>query len=204
MTGPAASPKAAARKAAFARRQSAFEADREAGFAAVTAANDALLKALEVGGAGPVAGYLPIRSEMSPLPAMTRLAASREVCVPVMRGPGQGLVFHRWTPGCALVTGPFGVAVPAEAVLVQPAAMIVPLVAFDVCGVRLGYGGGFYDRTLEALRASQPVLALGLAYGAQQATDLPREQTDQLLDGLVTEDGLLKPVSGRLSGPFAP
>lgn len=204
MNDPVAKSKDAARKAAFARRQSAFEVDRDAGFPAVAEANGALLKALEGTGSGPVAGYVPIRSEMSPMPAMTQLAASREICVPVMRGPGQGLVFHRWTPGCALVTGPFGVAVPAEPVLVQPAVLIVPLVAFDGSGGRLGYGGGYYDRTLEALRTSGPLLALGLAYGAQRTADLPREETDQPLDGLVTEAGLLQLTSDRLSGKPAP
>lgn len=185
--------KAAARKAAFARRKAAFEADRAAGFPAVAAATEALCAALG-DRPGPVAGYMPIRSELSPLPTMTRLAARQEIGVPVIRAKGQPLAFHRWQPGAEMVEGPFGAQVPRDPVPVVPRVLIVPLVAFDRAGRRLGYGGGFYDRTLAELRAVGPVLALGFAYAAQEAEHLPQEPTDAGLDGIVTEAGL-RPAS---------
>lgn len=136
-----------------------------------------------------LAGYLPIRSEVDPRPAMTR--HSGPVCVPRVPGPAQPLEFLEWTPGCDLVEGAFGVMVPETERLVVPDVLIVPLLAFDAAGYRLGYGGGFYDRTLDVLRASGQVVAIGLAFAEQQTDKVPVEATDQPLDFIVTEHGLL-------------
>lgn len=89
-----------------------------------------------------------------------------------------------------MIDGPFGAQVPRAGVWVTPDVVIVPLVAFDRKGGRLGYGGGFYDRTLEGLRAQAPVVAIGYAFAAQEAEDLPLEPTDQPLDMIVTEAGI--------------
>ena len=89
--------------------------------------------------------------------------------------------------------GPFGAMIPAAGGWIVPEILIVPLVAFDRKGGRLGYGGGFYDRTLAELRASGPVLAIGFAFAAQEAEDLPLEPTDQPLDLIVTEAGVIEP-----------
>ncbi len=181
-----ADQKAAARKAAFARRKAAHAADPGTGAA--------LLSSVLAGHRGvPVAGYMPIRTEISPLPAMEEAAAHGPVCVPVIRDAGQPLVFSRWQPGCAMAAGPFGAQVPAVEDLVTPEIVIVPLVAFTAQGGRLGYGGGFYDRTLEILRARSATLAIGFAYAAQQAEALPMEPTDQPLDMIVTEAGIITP-----------
>jgi 5-formyltetrahydrofolate cyclo-ligase len=134
---------------------------------------------------------MPIRTEISPLAAMTEAAAYGPVGVPVIREAGQPLWFSRWEPECALVDGPFGAQVPALCQEMVPEIVVVPLVAFDRNGGRLGYGGGFYDRTLEGLRARGPVLAIGFAFGAQEAEDLPLEPTDQPLDMIVTERDVL-------------
>jgi 5-formyltetrahydrofolate cyclo-ligase len=83
--------------------------------------------------------------------------------------------------------GPFGAQIPETDDFFEPEIVIVPLVAFDGQGGRLGYGGGFYDRTLELLRAKRATLAIGFAYAAQEADDLPLESTDQALDMIVTE-----------------
>jgi 5-formyltetrahydrofolate cyclo-ligase len=181
--------KARARKAAFARRKAAHEA------AGPEAA--ALLSEVIAGYRGvPLAGYMAIRTEIDPLPVMAEAAAHGPVGVPVIRGRGLPLEFSRWTPGCALRDGPFGARVPEVDDFLEPELLIVPLVAFDRRGGRLGYGGGFYDRTLERLRAKRPTLAVGFAYGAQEAETLPLEPTDQPLDMVVTEREVIRPARG--------
>ncbi|TDK41074.1 5-formyltetrahydrofolate cyclo-ligase [Antarcticimicrobium luteum] len=183
MTGLAAR-KAAARKAAFARRRAAH--------AAAGPGPAGHLSAVLAGfRAVPLAGYLPIRTEIDPRPAMAEAAAHGVVGVPVIEAAGQPLRFSHWTPDCALVDGPFGAQIPAVAAFFEPEILIVPLVAFDAQGNRLGYGGGFYDRTLEQLRSRRATLAIGFAYDAQEDAALPLEDTDQPLDMIVTETRVL-------------
>jgi 5-formyltetrahydrofolate cyclo-ligase len=90
-----------------------------------------------------------------------------------------------------MVAGDFGALIPAEGAWLEPEVLIVPLLAFDRRGYRLGYGGGFYDRTLERLRARGATLALGFAFAAQEVEAVPIEPTDQRLDVLLTETGLM-------------
>ena len=176
--------KTAARQAAFARRK---EAHDTAG-----PGRAGLLSSVLAGYRGvPLAGYWPIRTEISPIPAMEEAAAHGPVGLPVIEDHGLPLRFSRWEPGCAMRDGPFGAAVPAVDDWITPEILILPLVAFDRAGTRLGYGGGFYDRTLEGLRAHRPTLAIGFAYAAQEAESLPREDTDQPLDMIVTEKEVL-------------
>lgn len=174
-------PKSAARKAAFARRKAALTAGQ--GQAAThLAAHLATLGHL------PLAGYIAMRTEIDPAPAMAGHAGA--VCVPVIIGASQALRFRAWSPGCSMIPGPFGAAIPADGAWITPRVLIVPLLAFDARGFRLGYGGGFYDRTLEALRAQGPVTAIGFAFAAQEVPEVPTEPTDQRLDAIVTETGL--------------
>ncbi len=176
--------KNAARKAAFERRKGAFDAGL---------GSAALLSSVLAGYRGvPLSGFMPIRTEISPLPAMEEAAAHGPVGIPVIRGAGQPLVFSQWEPGCDLIDGPFGARIPATETLITPQILIVPLVAFDRNGGRLGYGGGFYDRTLEGLRANGPALAIGFAFAAQEAEDLPLEPTDQPLDMMITEREIIE------------
>jgi 5-formyltetrahydrofolate cyclo-ligase len=175
-----------ARKRAFAARKQAF-AMRQPGTAGY-------LSTFLAGHRGvPLAGYMPIRTEIDPLPAMEEAAAHGPVAVPVITAQGQPLTFARWEPGCHMVEGAFGAQIPANPSFLTPQIVIVPLVAFSRAGGRLGYGGGFYDRTLEGLRARGPVLAVGFAFAAQEMPDLPLEPTDQPLDLIVTEQGVLTP-----------
>ncbi|MCB1310653.1 MAG: 5-formyltetrahydrofolate cyclo-ligase [Sedimentitalea sp.] len=175
--------KAEARKAAFARRKAAhaLRDGRSAAF---------LSQVLGAHRGVPLAGYMPIRTEIDPLPAMAEAAAHGPLAVPVIAGPGQPLRFSRWHPGRVLRPGPFGAQIPERDDFLIPEIVIVPLVAFDASGGRLGYGGGFYDRTLALLRAARPTLAIGFAYAAQEAERLPLEKTDQPLDMIVTEKGV--------------
>ncbi|MEM7527296.1 MAG: 5-formyltetrahydrofolate cyclo-ligase [Pseudomonadota bacterium] len=186
-------PKKAARKAAYAARKEAHAVDP--GPKADQAAGELMCFL----GAPPhgtiVAGYRPIRTEIDPTPAMRALFdAGCILCVPVIQGEGQPLRFREWSPGCVEVEGPFGAVVPAEGAWLDPLILLVPLVAFDAAGYRLGYGGGFYDRTLERLRHAVPeTRAIGFAYAAQELPELPLEPTDQRLDAVMTEQGLRAP-----------
>ena len=132
-----------------------------------------------------------MKTEIDPLPAMKSLAEDGPVGVPVVVEPGLPLVFKRWTPGCTLIDGAFGTQVPADGELLMPTVLIVPMLAYDPAFFRLGYGGGFYDRTLAALREIGPVYAVGLAYESQLDRNLPIESHDQPLDAIVTEHGVL-------------
>jgi 5-formyltetrahydrofolate cyclo-ligase len=173
--------KALAREAAFAARKAAFVAGQ--GQAAE------ILADYLAGQSGRVlSGYMPMRTEIDPLPAMA--AHQGPVGVPVIIGRGQALKFREWTPGSAMVEGAFKALIPEEGAWVEPEVLIVPLLAFDAQGYRLGYGGGFYDRTLEGLRARGPVLAVGFAFAAQEVPQVPTEATDQRLDAVVTEQGV--------------
>ncbi|SPJ28581.1 5-formyltetrahydrofolate cyclo-ligase [Falsiruegeria mediterranea] len=176
--------KAEARKAGFARRKAAFDAR-------LPGAAGRLSEVLAGHRGVALSGYMPIRTEIDPLAAMAEASAYGPVGVPVIQGEGQALKFSRWTPEGALRDGPFGAKVPEVDDYFEPEILIVPLVAFDANGGRLGYGGGFYDRTLEGLRAKRPTLAIGFAFDAQEAQDLPLEPTDQPLNMLITESRVL-------------
>lgn len=133
--------------------------------------------------------FVAMRTEPDLLPLAHALhAAGRALCLPVMQGKARPLLFRRWAPGQALVAAAFGVREPApQAPLVTPALLFTPLAAFDRgCG-RVGYGGGFYDRTLARLRAQGRALAVGVAFAAQELPEIPREPTDEKLDMIVTE-----------------
>lgn len=178
--------KAEARKAAYARRMAVKSPDADAQAVAH------LLSVLMPLKGGVLAGYMPIRTEVDPVPAMAALASFGAVGVPVIQGEGQPLKFREWSPGCTMVDGPFGAQVPERGVWITPQVLIVPLVAFTPELMRLGYGGGFYDRTLQGLRARGPVTAIGYAFSAQAVDSLPLEPTDEPLDMIVTEEGVLR------------
>ncbi len=187
MTG-LAERKAAARAAAFERRRAAHATapgaqEQAARLAAVLGDHRGLA----------VAGYMPMRTEIDPLPAMAAAASHGPVCVPVIVARATPLRFRRWTPGCAMVPGTFGAQVPQTGDWIEPQVLIVPLVAFTRAGGRLGYGGGFYDRTLQGLRDRGPVTAIGYAFAAQEDPDLPLDPTDQPLDLIVTEAEVITP-----------
>lgn len=174
--------KALARTQAFAARKAAFAAGQ--GQAAELLADWLAPHAGRV-----LAGYMAMRTEIDPHAAMA--AHQGPVCVPVIMGKGQSLKFREWTPGCAMVPGDFGALIPRDGAWLEPEVLIVPLVGFDRRGYRLGYGGGFYDRTLRALRAKHPTLAIGFAFAAQELPEVPIDQYDQRLDTIVTENGPL-------------
>jgi 5-formyltetrahydrofolate cyclo-ligase len=134
-----------------------------------------VLSAVPLTAGDAVSGYWPLGNELDPRPVLQSLHET----------------FRAWQPGAALRDGGFGTRVPLDsAPVIVPRVLLVPMLAFDRAGFRLGYGGGFYDRTLAQLRADQPdTLAVGVAYQAQEVDRVPRDRYDQRLDMIVTEQG---------------
>ncbi len=139
-----------------------------------------------------VSAYWPMGSELDPRPAMRELhGRGHSIGLPVVVEAERPLLFRAWSPGDALEAAGFNTQVPgAHKAELGPRVVLVPLLAFDRAGYRLGYGGGFYDRTLAKLRAEGEVLAVGLAYADQEVPEVPRDGNDQQLDRLVTEAGV--------------
>lgn len=184
-------PKSVLRQAAFDRREAAFRAlgsDIGAALADRFLAEVSLAGALAAEGAV-VGGYYPIRSEADCLILMARLAGRGHVCaLPIVRHAEAPLDFGAWAPNGPTRAGPFGTRLPPHgAPPVEPDIVLVPLLAFDDRGHRLGYGGGFYDRTLVALRRRKPIVAVGLGFADQECAELPDEPFDEALDWVVTE-----------------
>jgi 5-formyltetrahydrofolate cyclo-ligase len=136
-----------------------------------------------------IAGVWPLPGEMDLRPAMTALfAQGHEIFLPQTPSRGESLIFRMWTPGCTMIREKFGTFRP-EGPIGQPDIIFVPLLAFDVSGGRLGYGGGFYDRTLADLSGRE---AIGFAYAAQRVPQVPTEAHDRSLRRIVTESGLVE------------
>jgi 5-formyltetrahydrofolate cyclo-ligase len=184
---PLAQLKAALRRDAAARREALPSDERQA--AGLAVAERGL--PVEVAPGAIVSGFSPFRTEISPLPLLRRLAdAGVSLALPVIVGRGQPLTMRSWSFGAPLVSGVWGIRQPtADAPEVFPDILIVPLLAFDRRGYRLGYGGGFYDRTIARLRAMKPVTAIGIAFAAQQIDEVPVSPRDERLDLVLTEGG---------------
>ena len=153
---------------------------------------DRFFRAIEVKSGDVVGSYWAIGDEADPAAIEERLAAKGiALALPAMDGD-KPLVFRRFQKGDELTDGQFGTREPAPSCpSVTPNIVIVPLLAFDKHGHRLGYGQGYYDRTLSALRAKGRIVAAGIAYAAQRVSKLPNEANDERLDLIVTEDEAL-------------
>jgi 5-formyltetrahydrofolate cyclo-ligase len=143
-----------------------------------------------------VSGFAPLADEFRLWPLLRRLAADGvALALPVMQGKGKPLLFRAWQPGDQTAPGVWGIAEPTpEKAQVEPDILLVPLLAFDLAGWRLGYGGGFFDRTLRRLRAMQPVLAVGIAFNEQRVDAVPHLDYDERLDWVLTPSGPLRCV----------
>lgn len=141
-----------------------------------------------------VAGYWPIGSEMDPRPLMMALHdQGARLALPVVTAVGAALAFRAFDFADQLAPGLMGTPEPqTDKPFLTPDILLVPLLGFDRKGLRLGQGGGFYDRTLESLRATHKVTAIGIAYAAQEVSSLPFLAHDQKLDAIVTEQGYIK------------
>ena len=140
-----------------------------------------------------VAGYIAIRGELYVSPALAALAArGQKLCLPVTLN-NRELIFREFTPGDAMEQGAYGIAIPsASAAIAVPDALLVPLVAFDAAGHRLGYGAGYYDRAIQKLKQKNNNLKVfGVAFACQQVASIPAESTDEKLDAIITEAGII-------------
>ena len=139
-----------------------------------------------------ISAYLPVKDEFDVMPfAYTAHAFGHRVGMPVVLGKDKPLQFREWTPDTVLEAGTMGIPIPPiDAALIMPRLLLVPLMAFDAQGYRLGYGGGFYDRTLATLRLLEPeTLAVGVCYAGLEVEAVPHDGYDQPLDWIVTEEG---------------
>jgi len=164
------------------------------------AARAHFLKSIELPGGCVIAGYWPIRDEFDSRPLMEAIAArGGRLVLPVVAGDSGQLIFREWQPGGPLVPAGMGTLGPPPGVReALPDIVIAPLLAFDRQGCRLGYGGGFYDRTMTALRATGKCrTAAGLAFSAQRVQQVPSGDGDARLNVIVTETGIVWP---RVSG----
>ncbi|MCL6607436.1 MAG: 5-formyltetrahydrofolate cyclo-ligase [Geminicoccaceae bacterium] len=184
--------KAALRAQMRALRKARGPAERGPAGQAVAARLAELLRELPT---GPVAIFHALPEEIDTAPAIARIAATgRSVVLPRQAGRARPLDFHAFRPGDPLMPGPFGVLEPiAVAPRLEPAVLFVPVLAFDRRGGRLGYGAGFYDRTIAELKArgaAPPVI--GLAFAFQEVAEVPLGPSDARLDAIVTECELIR------------
>ena len=136
-----------------------------------------------------VSGFYPYQSEIDTRSLLGRLAGEGWVtALPIVIAKGEPLEFRRWYAGETTIPGKWDIPRPLhEAPIVEPDVLLVPMLAFDREGYRLGYGGGFYDRTLALLRQKKSVIAIGVAYAAQEVASVPHDGHDQRLDYVMTE-----------------
>lgn len=145
---------------------------------------------------GPVAGYWPLGDEIDIRPALRELRRrGREVGLPITGPLGTPLTFRRWSEDAPLLHGRFGTCVPDPGCPdVAPRVVLVPLLAFDRRGNRIGHGGGYYDRTLAQLGKAGDLLAIGVAYAVQEFDTLPSAAFDYPLDRIVTDKEIIQPA----------
>jgi len=181
-----AEAKRALRREAATRRASAAAAD---GGGAGERLAARFFESVTVPGDAAVSGYWPIGDEIDVMPLLEALAArGHAIALPVVAGPRRPLVFRRWRAGDDMAEGPYGIREPlAAAPAMAPRVVLVPLLAFDRTGSRLGYGAGYYDLSLAGLREQGETLAVGIAWAAQEVAAVPHDARDQPLDWVVTE-----------------
>lgn len=179
-----AAAKAAMRQAALAARAALDPAGAAEALAAV------VLRESPPAPGACIGGFWPMGDEIDIRPLLRALAeAGHRLALPVTPRRGLPLVFRPWRWGEPLLPGRFGTSVPGGEEAVAPDLLLVPLLAFDRRGARLGYGGGYYDRTLALLPSAHPI---GVAYAAQEVGAVPTGPHDQPLPGIATEAGFIR------------
>lgn len=177
--------KAELRAAALAKRE-AMPPQQRADAAKLVAARDF---PVPVARGTVVSGFSPMKSEINPIPVMRKLFdVGAQLALPVIVGRGKPLIMRAWQFGDPFKAGQWGIREPiAAAPEVYPDILIVPLAAFDRRGHRIGFGAGYYDMTIAALRAKKKVTAVGIAFAAQEIERVPSTERDARLDFMLTE-----------------
>jgi 5-formyltetrahydrofolate cyclo-ligase len=136
-----------------------------------------------------ISGFMPLKSEINPLPLLQKLSqAGARLALPAIAGRGKPLIMRAWQFGAPLDRGQWGIREPKpDAPDVEPDILLVPLLAFDREGFRLGYGAGYYDMTIHRLRTRKPMTAVGIAFAAQEVPKIPTTPRDERLDLVLTE-----------------
>jgi 5-formyltetrahydrofolate cyclo-ligase len=136
-----------------------------------------------------VSGFMPLKSEVNPIPLMRKLSdAGAKLALPAVAGKGKPLIMRAFAFGETLASGVWGIREPKpDARQVFPDILLVPLLAFDRRGHRIGYGAGYYDMTITALRAQKTIVAVGIAFAAQEIAEVPSTPRDARLDLVLTE-----------------
>jgi 5-formyltetrahydrofolate cyclo-ligase len=197
----------AAEKQALRRRIDALRlvADQKDGPDAARAVMHHLIASLAEVGIRPgtiVSGYWPMFTEIDVRPLLARLEQHQVMCaLPVVTARNEPLTFRRWHPCDALEDGVFGTMHPLSGVPeVRPDVILAPLLAVDRAGYRLGQGGGYYDRTLSALRRQGPLIVVGVGYAVQLVERVPRGELDQKVDWILTDAALVQAAGGDPAG----
>jgi 5-formyltetrahydrofolate cyclo-ligase len=187
---PIESEKASLRREALTRRN-AIPADSRAA-AALAIAERPLPFALPANAVA--SGFMPLKSEINPVPLMRKLSdAGARLALPVVVGRGKPLVMRAFAFGDMLASGVWGIREPRRnAPELKPDILLVPLLAFDRSGYRIGYGAGYYDLTIASLRSMKPVLAVGIAFAAQEVPQVPKTARDARLDLVLTEREVIR------------
>ncbi len=179
------SAKAALRAEALARRDALLASERQSAAEAIAAR--AFPVAITPGTI--VSGFMPMKTEINPLPLLRKLAdAGAQLALPAIARRGLPLIMRAWKFGDPFKAGQWGIREPMpDASEVAPDILIVPLAAFDRAGHRIGYGAGYYDMTINALRAKKKAIAIGIAFAAQEIPKVPATERDARLDLVLTE-----------------
>lgn len=189
-----AEPKSALRATLLAEREAQSEhASRARTDAALAERLRAVLEERAVRCIGfywPVAGEFDARAVLTEWLASKDATDAREAALPVVVQPHAPMVFHAWRADSPMKSGRYRIPVPEEERVVVPDLLLVPCVGFDADRFRLGYGGGYFDRTLAAWPAARKPATIGIAYEAGRLDALPRESHDMPLDAIVTEAAL--------------
>jgi 5-formyltetrahydrofolate cyclo-ligase len=177
--------KAALRAAALALRDALPAAERQAATAAIAARG----LPVEVTPGAIVSGFMPMKTEINPLQLLRKLAdAGAQLALPCIAGRSKPLIMRAWQFGAPLKSGQWGIREPMpDAAEVAPDILIVPLACFDRAGHRIGYGAGYYDMTINALRAKKKVIAIGIGFAVQEIPRVPATERDARLDLVLTE-----------------
>lgn len=177
--------KADLRRDAIARRDALPGDSRKAAAEAIAAR----AFPLPIGPGAIVSGFMPLKSEINPLPLMQKLAEiGARLALPRIAGRGKPLIMRAWEFGTPLDRGQWGIREPKpDAAEVDPDILLVPLLAFDRAGYRIGYGAGYYDMTINRLRGLKAVTAVGIAFAVQEVPKVPATPRDERLDLVLTE-----------------